>query len=142
VTSGGGCPSTDGDTGGAVALLVECVGSDGIYCQQYEHLYIDQIDYGRMAACLNTSTTTENITSSWFKGDPITSYGYELSLQGGELTTVPYQGIPGGSIPLPTCTNKTYCTGQNTLSTQVATFKGDGTDQLCGQCGVILLEND
>jgi hypothetical protein len=142
VTAGGGCPSTDGDSGGAVALLVQCVGSDGIYCQQYEHLYINQTDYGKTAVCLNTSTTTENITSSWFKNDPISSYGYELSLQGGELTSVPYQGISGGSIALPTCTNKTYCTGENTLSTQVATFEGNGTDQLCGQCGVVLLANE
>lgn len=141
-TTGGGCPSTDGDSGGAVSLLVECSGSDGIFCQQYQHLYINQTDYGKMAVCLNTSTTTENITSSWFKGDPISSYSYELSLQGGEMTSVPYSGVSGGSIALSTCTNKQYCTGQNTLSTQVAPFKGDGSDQLCGQCGVVLLESN
>lgn len=142
VTAGGGCPSTSGDSGGAVSLLVECVSSAGIYCQQYEHLYINQADYGKAAACLNTSTTTENITSSWFPHDPISSYSYVLSLQGGEMTSVPYQGISGGSIAMSTCTNKNYCTGQNTLSTQVAPFKGDGSDQLCGQCGVILLESN
>ncbi|MFY9718694.1 MAG: hypothetical protein WAK16_03535, partial [Candidatus Cybelea sp.] len=141
-TVGGGCPAVDGDSGGAVALLAQCVGSAGIYCQQYQHLYINQIDYGKTAACLNTSTTAENITSSWFQGDPISSYSYELSLQGGEMTSVPYQGVSGGSIALTTCTNKKYCTGQNTLSTQVAPFKGKGSDQLCGQCGVILLENN
>jgi probable HAF family extracellular repeat protein len=142
VTDGGGCPSTDGDSGGAVSLLVECVGSSGIYCQQYKHLYINQTDYGKMAACLNTSTTAENITSSWFAHDPISSYNYVLSLQGGEMTSVPYQGVPGGSIALTTCTNKKYCTGEGTLATQVAPFKGNGTDQLCGQCGVILLEDN
>ena len=142
VTYGGGCPSTSGDSGGAVSLLVQCVATSGIYCQQYAHLYINQTDYGKTAACLNTSTTAENITSSWFKNDPISSYGYVLSLQGGEMTSVPYQGVSGGSIALPTCTNKSYCTGQNTLSTQVAPFRGDGSDQLCGQCGVILLENN
>ncbi|HEX4012536.1 MAG TPA: hypothetical protein VHX17_01465 [Candidatus Cybelea sp.] len=142
VTVGGGCPSAYGDSGGAVSLLVACVASAGIYCQQYAHLYINQIDYGKTAACLNTSTTTENITSSWFKSDPISSYSYVLSLQGGELTSVPYQGISGGSIAMTTCTNKKYCTGQNTLSTQVAPFKGDGSDQLCGDCGVILIEDN
>lgn len=142
VTTGGGCPSASGDTGGAVALVVQCVSSAGIYCQQYQHLYINRIDYGKAAACLNTSTTTENITRSWFKNDPISSYSYELSLQGGEMTSVPYQGVAGGSIALTTCTNKKYCTGQSTLSTQVAPFKGNGTDTLCGQCGVILIENN
>lgn len=142
VTAGGGCPSTSGDSGGAVSLLVQCVDSAGIYCQQYAHLYINQTDYGKTAACLNTSTTTENISGSWFKNDPISSYGYVLSLQGGEMTSVPYQGVQGGSIALSTCTNSKYCTGQNTLSTQAAPFKGDGSDQLCGQCGVILLENN
>ena len=58
------------------------------------------------------------------------------------MTSVPYQGVSGGSIALTTCTNKKYCTGQNTLSTQAAPFKGNGSDQLCGQCGVILLENN
>ncbi len=141
-TVGGGCPSANGDKGGAVALLVKCVSSAGIYCQQYQHLYIDGADYGKAAACLNTSSTTENIISSWFKHDPISSYRDELSLQGGELTSVPYQGVSGGSIALTTCTNKTYCTGRNTLSTQIAAFKGDGSDQLCGPCGVILLQNE
>jgi hypothetical protein len=142
VTGGGGCPSASGDSGGAVSLLVQCVNSAGIYCQQYAHLYINQTDYGKTAACLNTGTTAENITSSWFKNDPISSYSYVLSLQGGEMTSVPYQGVSGGSIALTTCTNKKYCTGQNTLSTQAAPFKGNGSDQLCGQCGVILLENN
>ena len=102
-------------------------------------LYINQTEYGKTAACLNTSTTAENITSSWFKNDPISSYTHVLSLQGGEMTSVPYQGVSGGSIALTTCTNKKYCNGQSTIATQVAPFKGDGTDQLCGQCGVILL---
>jgi hypothetical protein len=142
VTVGGGCPAADGDYGGAVALLVQCVSSAGIYCQQYQHLYINQTDYGKTAACLNTSTTAESITSSWFKNDPMSSYTSVLSLQGGEMTSVPYQGVSGGSIALTTCTNKKYCTGQSTIATQVAPFKGDGTDQLCGQCGIILLENN
>ncbi len=141
-TVGGGCPSVAGDSGGAVSLVVQCVGSAGIYCQQYQHLYINGADYGNAAACLNTSTTTKNIVSSWFKHDPISSYSYELSLQGGEMTSVPYQGVSGGSIALTTCTNTTYCTGQNTLSTQAAPFKGDGSDTLCGPCGVILLHSE
>ncbi len=141
-TTGGGCPSASGDTGGAVSLLVQCIGSDGIYCQQYPHLYINGTDYGNVAACLNTTANTANIKSSWFKHDPISSYKYVLALKGGEMTSVPYQGVPGGSIALPTCTNKVLCTGSNQLSAQVAPFKGDGTDQLCGQCAAILLRNE
>ncbi len=141
-TVGGGCPSVAGDSGGAVSLVVQCVGSAGIYCQQYQHLYINGADYGNAAACLNTSTTTKNIVSSWFKHDPISSYSYELSLQGGEMTSVPYQTVLGGLIALTTCTSVKYCTGQNTLLTQVAPFKGNGSDSLCGPCGVILLHND
>ncbi len=141
-TVGGGCPSVSGDSGGAVALLVQCVSSAGIYCQQYAHLYINGADNGATAACFNTSTTSENIVSSWFKHDPISSYQYVLALQGGEMTSVPFQGVSGGSIAMSTCTSKQYCTGSNSLSSQVATFKGDGTDTLCGQCGVILLQNN
>ncbi len=141
-TTGGGCPSASGDTGGAVSLLVQCAGSDGIYCQQYQHLYINGADYGAAAACLNTSSATQNIAASWFAHDPISTYQYELSFQGGELTSVPYQDISGGSIALSTCTNKRFCTGSNQLSAQVAPFKGDGTDQLCGPCGVILLHSE
>ncbi|MBV9264473.1 MAG: hypothetical protein JO324_09130 [Candidatus Eremiobacteraeota bacterium] len=80
--------------------------------------------------------------SSWFTHDPISSYSYVLALQGGEMTSVPYQGVPGGSIALPTCTNAQFCTGSNQLSTQVAPFKGDGSDTLCGPCGVILLHQN
>ena len=29
-----------------IALLVQCVGSAGIYCQQYAHLYINGADNG------------------------------------------------------------------------------------------------
>ena len=141
-TAGGGCPSASGDRGGAVALLVQCVGSAGIYCQQYAHLYINGADNGMTAACFNTSTTSENIASNWFNHDPISSYQYVLALKGGEMTSVPYAGVPGGSIAMHTCTSKAYCTGNNDLSSQAETFKGDGSDTLCGQCGVILMEND
>ena len=141
-TVGGGCPSTSGDRGGAVSLLVQCVGSAGIYCQQYEHLYIDGTDLGKTAACFNTSTTTEHVVSSWFKHDPISSYKYVLALKGGEMTSVPYAGVSGGSIGMSTCTNRNYCTGSNSLSAQVTTFQGNGSDTLCGPCGVILLQNN
>jgi hypothetical protein len=139
-TVGGGCPSANGDSGGALSLLVQCVGSAGVYCQQYRHLVIDEVDYGKTAACLNTSTTAENVVGTWFTGDPISSYKYRLALQGGELTSVRYRGMSGGSIALPTCTNTTYCTGVNTLTPQAAPFKGDGSDTLCGDCGIILLQ--
>jgi hypothetical protein len=139
-TVGGGCPSSSGDTGGAISLLVQCAGSAGIYCQQYRRLFVNGTDYGKAAACLNTSTTREVIAASWFTGDPIGSYRYRLALQGGEMTSVRYKNAYGGTIPLTTCTNSAYCTGTNTLSAQVAAFKGAGSDTLCGPCGVILLQ--
>jgi hypothetical protein len=140
-TVGGGCPSANGDRGGAIALLAGCVGSAGVYCQQYRRLFINGADYGKTAACLNTSTASVKIVRSWFTGDAISSYRYQLALQGGEMTSVPYRGVSGGSIRLPACTNAQYCTGRTTLSSQVAPFRGDGSDELCGPCGVILLQN-
>ncbi len=137
-TVGGGCPSPSGDSGGAISLLVKCVGSAGIYCQQYRDLYINGRGYGPAAACVNTSTISEHIVASWFARDPISTYRYELSLSGGELTSVPYENAPGGRISLP-CTNATYCTGSSSLSSQSVTFHRDGTDTLCGQCGIVLL---
>ncbi len=139
-TVGGGCPSRDGDNGGAVSLLSQCVGSSGIFCQQYEHLYVNGSDHGKAAACCNSSTTTERVASSWFKHDSISSYHYLLALKGGEMTSVPYQGVPGGSIKLP-CTNRTYCTGSNSLATQTDRFGGAGY-ALCGPCGLVLLQNN
>ncbi len=141
-TVGGGCPSMNGDRGGSIGVLVECVGPAGIYCQQYKHLYVNAADYGKAAACLNTSTRSANIAASWFRGDPISSYQYRLALQGGEMTAVPYRGVPGGLIRLNTCTDRAYCSGENSLATQVAWFKGDDTDPLCGPCGAILLQQN
>ncbi len=141
-TIGGGCPSASGDRGGAIGVLVECVDAAGVYCQQYKHVYIDAMDYGKSAACLNTSTKTVNVAGSWFRGDPISSYEYRLALQGGEMTAVPYRGVPGGVIRLGTCTNGAYCTGESSLATQVARVKGDGSDPLCGSCGVIFLQRN
>ncbi len=140
-TVGGGCPSANGDRGGAVALLSQCVGSSGIFCQQYEHLYVNGADHGKAAACFNSSTTTEPVASSWFKHDSISSYHYMLALKGGEMTSVPYQGVSGGSISLP-CANGTYCTGSNSLVAQTVKFGGAGSYGLCGPCGLILLENN
>jgi hypothetical protein len=138
-TVGGGCDGVSGDKGGAVGLLVQCVGTSGIYCQQYRLLYINGINYGRSAACVNTSTRTENVTSSWFVHDPISTYHYRLALTGGELTRVPYKNITGGAILMP-CTNSTYCTGSTSLSAQISAFARSGADTLCGRCGLILLQ--
>ncbi len=140
-TVGGGCPSIDADRGGSIDLLVTCKGAAGVYCQQYRHLFINGSDYGKAAACLNTGTETANIMRSWFTRDTMSSYRYELALQGGEMKSVPYRGVPGGWIALPTCTNVSYCTGRSTLSTQAVPFKGDGSEELCGPCGIILLQH-
>ncbi len=140
-TIGGGCPSRAGDSGGAVSLLAQCVGSSGIFCQQYEHLYVNGADHGKMAVCFNTSTATEHVASSWFKHDPMSSYHYVLALRGGEMTSVPYKGVQGGSIRLSTCTNGRYCSGSNSLAAQTTAFRGSG-EVLCGPCGLVLLQSN
>jgi hypothetical protein len=125
---GDGCPTPNpGDTGGAVDLMAACVSGLGdpaasgaaILRQEYKHLYINGMDYGPAAALLNTaSATTVTISSSWFSCTgctPLSSFHYELSLSGGELASVLYSGVTGGSISL-RCTQSTYCTGNNTIS--------------------------
>ena len=146
VTTGNGCPSKSNDTGGAVALEVECVdvsGSHGpaaVLCQQWKHLYINATDYGAMAVCLNEANTggsdgagSTTIKARWFCNacDPISTYGYYLVLKYGEMTSVPYGS---GSISLKTCTNPMYCTctpSVCTLANLTEPFGGAGTI-LCG----------
>ncbi len=73
--------------------------------------------------------------------DPMSSYHYVLALKGGEMTSVPYKGVPGGSIRLSTCTNGRYCSGSNSLAAQTTAFRGSG-EVLCGPCGLVLLLNN
>ncbi len=143
VTEGDGCPSSAGDTGGAIGIMVQCINPGAILCQQYQHLFINLIDYGAAAACLNTSAgTTENIVGSWFVHDPISTYKYRLALSGGELQSVPYANCCGGTISIPACSSATYCTGSTNLAAQTTAFAGDGSDALAGNSGVILLANN
>ena len=86
------------------------------------------------------SMTTERVLSVCFKHDPISSPTYVLALKGGEMTSVPYQGVSSGSIALSTCTNKTCCTGSNSRSAQVGLFQDDAADMLCGPCGLIMFQ--
>lgn len=140
VTEGDGCPSTHGDTGGAIGIRVECINPGAILCQQYKHLFINKTDYGPAAACLNTSDdTTENIVASWFLHDPIGTYKYRLALSGGELKSVPYADCCGGTIAIAACSNAAYCTGSTNLAAQTTAFAGDGSDTLAGNSGVILM---
>ncbi|MBV8531745.1 MAG: hypothetical protein JO104_10540 [Candidatus Eremiobacteraeota bacterium] len=137
-TAGNGCPTPRGDNGGGLAISVECVGPAAIFCQQYQHLYVNRHDYGKMAACLNSSTATVRIVRRWFRRDPMSSYHYELELAGGEMTDVPYAGIAGGVIHMSACANASFCTGQRAVRHE--RFAGDGLDTLCGRCGIILFE--
>lgn len=131
-TTGSGCP-TNGDTGGAIALLVQCVGTAGIYCQQYPHLYINATDTGPMMACVNTSGTPETVQSGWAIHDPISSYNSVLSLSGGDLTAIPY-----GLTTVPTgCTYTVVCTGDSTLSDNLVAFTL-GTTTIPASGGIIL----
>jgi hypothetical protein len=141
-TVGGGCDGVAADRHGASDLRVQCVGTAGIYCQQYRNLFINGTNYGPTAACVNTSTSGERIVPSWFIGNSMSTYKYELALSGGELRSVPDRNVPGGSISLPTCSNAAYCTGSTNLAAQTVKIRGEGSDTLCGQCGVVLLSRD
>lgn len=140
---GGGCDGTT-DSGGAVALLIAgTCGSNtaGAYMQQYRNLFINGVSYGPAAAILNISGGTLNISSVWFKHDAISTYHYRMALSGGSLTSVPYSSAPGGVVNL-ACTYTTNCTGTTTVSSNMGSFAGDGTDTLCSPCGVILFANN
>jgi hypothetical protein len=120
-------PAPAPDSGGAVDLVAACVTSTpdppgegaAVFRQEYQHLYINGVDYGPAAVLLNTaSATTVTISSSWFSCTgctPLSSFHYELALSGGELASVLYAGVTGGTISLP-CTQPTYCTGDKTVS--------------------------
>lgn len=139
---GGGCDNQPGDTGGIQQLLVQCVGTAGIYCQQYKGVFQNGNPYGAMAVCLNTSTTSEPILGSWFTGDPITSYNYSLALSAKELASVQYANIPSGVVTIPTCVSSTYCdTGNtaNTMAENLAPFNNQSPPSLCGHCGIVLV---
>ena len=141
-TVGGGCDGVSADRHGAADLRVQCVGTAGIYCQQYRDLFINGANYGPTAACVNTATSNVKIAPSWFIANATSTYRYELALSGGELRSVPDRNLPGGSISLPTCSNATYCTGSTDLAPQTVRFRGDGSETLCGRCGVILLSRN
>jgi hypothetical protein len=147
VTVGDGCPAKNGDAGGAVDLMVTCVNdpltpSDGaaVFLQEYHHLYINGHDYGPAAVLLNTaSATSVAISSAWFSCTsctPLSDFTERLNVTTGELTSVPYSGVTGGSISLP-CTAVTYCNGDNTVTGNTSSFTGSYT--IPPDSGVILL---
>ncbi len=152
---GDGCPypspsPTPNDSGGAVDLMVDCVSADSdpgaaVFRQEYEHLYINGTDYGPAAVLLNTASTTRvPIDSSWFSCSgcsPITSFHSKLALAGGELTSVIYGS---GTISLPCTQTATpspnpYCTDQNTVPENTATFEHDHPGNIDAHSGIILL---
>jgi hypothetical protein len=147
---GDGCPA-NGDTGGAVDLKVDCVSGDSdygaaVFKQQYKHLYIDGVDYGPAAVMLNTaSTTTVTIQSAWFSCsgcDSIGTYNYQLAMSTGELTTVAYSAVSGGSISITDCTETTFCNGDDSVSGNTATFNPSAVNTIGPHSGVILLKSN
>lgn len=156
-TVGDGCPTPTpdpGDTGGAVDLMVTCVSSvsdpstegAAVFKQQYKHLYINGMDYGPAAVLLNTASATgASILSSWFSCsgcDPITTYHYKLALSGGELASVLYSGVTGGSISISDCTQPTYCTGDNSVSGNTAPFNSSAPGSITPHAGILLLKSN
>lgn len=151
---GDGCPypspsPTPNDSGGAVDLMVDCVTADAdlgaaVFMQEYLHLYINGTDYGPAAVLLNTASTTRvPINSSWFCSgcSPITMFHRKLALAGGELTSVIYGS---GTITLPCTQTATpspnpYCTDQNTVPENTATFEPDHPGNIDPHSGIILL---
>jgi hypothetical protein len=150
-TVGDGCPSTNGDTGGAVDLMVTCVSTDSdpgaaVFKQQYKHLYINGMDYGPAAILLNTASASGvGIQSSWFSCsgcDPITTYHHQLALSGGELQTVLYSGVTGGSISISDCTQTTFCTGNDSVSGNTSPFSSTAPGSIGEHSGMILLASN
>jgi hypothetical protein len=114
IDDGSGCPA-DGDTGGAVGLVVYCSGGIAVYCEQYRHLAYAQsgteVDEGPAMACINPSDTAVNFASMTFKGDPFSTYKHMIDLNGDEISsTATLYYAPGRSEKSP-CTNATYCNG-------------------------------
>jgi hypothetical protein len=134
IDNGSGCPG-NGDTGGAVGLVVYCSGTVAVYCEQYHHLGYAQsgteVDEGPAMACINPSSTAVSFASMTFKGDPLSTYKHAIDLNGGEMSssaTLYY--APGRSEQSP-CTNTTYCNG--TLD-----FTGTIPTSLPADSGVLL----
>lgn len=158
VTTGGGCDSatantagTHGDTGGVIGLLVQCVNSGGgsndgagIYCQQYQHLYINGTDKGKAAACVDTSASQNpTIASSWFTNDSWTNYQHQLSLTPWELTSIPLAGA-GGTVSLPSCTSAN-CAAYPSAGGESTAWSSGSPGTICGSntppCGIVLTAN-
>lgn len=154
--NGSGCPATNGDTGGMVAVNVACSGSDGVFCQQYHHVYYGGVDEGPGAACVNTSTSSQNIVSGWFArggSDPISTYHSVITTTGGEAQCIiqpatgtiqssgkcstgsAFQGLRTFDISS-ACSSATNCGGNVVFG--ATAFAGDGTDVLPAQSGILL----
>jgi hypothetical protein len=158
VTLGGGCPTGSGDSGGIIGLLVKHGGvavcaadGGGVYMQQYGGLQFNGVNYGKAAVLINTSSaTTFTIASDWFSGSPITSYSYQLSLSGGEITCVPYNGVNNGdggthcatnnNIFISSCSDTKFCNGSQTVVGNTSAFNGTGT--IAPHSGLILMQNN
>jgi hypothetical protein len=152
VSVGDNCatPPPAPDSGGAVDLVATCVTSTpdppgegaAIFRQEYQHLYINGVDYGPAAVLLNTaSATSAAISSSWFSCTgctPLSSFHYQLLLSGGELASVYYSSVTGGSISLP-CTASAYCNGDKTVSGNTTNFNGTRPGMIGPHSGIILL---
>lgn len=143
-TVGGGCPA-NGDQGGSLTLLVLCPDSSGggIYVQQYQHVYIANVDYGPGAAILNLSATTETLSSSWFLPQaPMSTYNYYLTPVPGALTSVAYQGITGNAVSLSALCTDSNCVGSDVPSANMTVLNQSSPPSICGRCGMIVLANN
>jgi hypothetical protein len=117
IDDGSGCPA-DGDSGGAVGLVVYCSGTVAVYCEQYHHLAYAQsgteVDKGPAMACVNPS---------WMrlKGDPFSTYKHAIDLNGGEISSSATIYYAAGRSEKSPCTNATYCNGTLDFTGRIAT---------------------
>lgn len=158
-TVGGNCDSNSantqgnhGDKGGVGALEVQCVNSGGnpttndgagIYCQQYKHLYINGVDKGKAAACLDTSQSQNpTVASTWFTHDSWTNYNYTLNLPMGELTSLP---LGGGTVNLASVCTDANCNAYPSAGAAASSWSYTSPGTICGSntppCGEVFLAN-
>jgi hypothetical protein len=127
-----GCPTSRGDTGGVVALVVACAGDAPVWGMQYRHCYINRADLGPCATLVNASPNPVNVTASMFRGDPIRTYRWQFGFSGLQMASVQM-----GSESVNTgCAVAQYCNGA--VVVKGAPFKGDGSDTIPGLSAIFI----
>ena len=143
----------DGDTGDLLAVIADIALNSSStptttgcptsttpqLMQQFPGMKINGVEQGPVAAYINLDTASaHNIVANNFRGDPISTYKYEVQFVGHEQgSAIPYSPASGGTIPMRAyCQSTTNCNAEMELEGKV--FKGDGTDSVPASSAVIL----